>query len=83
MSDKTLTIDGCDDAVIGCIMRCGQVPIVVYDRAKLVECFVGQGMSDEEADEWVAFNIEGAWLGEGTPGILIAGSHDDVQEMLQ
>ena len=65
-----LKIDDCDDAIIGIASRCGQVPLLVYDRSKLVQCFVDQGMSVDDADEWVSFNVEGAWMGEGTPIIF-------------
>jgi hypothetical protein len=77
-----LVFDGCDKAVIGYISRCGQVPMVVYDWSKLVRVFEKQGMSNDEAIEWVSFNCEGGWLGPGTPGILHRGNADFVQEEL-
>lgn len=59
-----------DVAIVGVAQRIGFGPVVVYDRAKLVQVFVQQGMSEEDADEWVSFNVEGAFMGEGTPLIL-------------
>lgn len=59
-----------DVAIVGVAQRIGFGPVVVYDRAKLVQAFVEQGMDQEDADEWVSFNVEGAFMGEGTPLIL-------------
>ena len=60
-----LTIDGCDAAIIGVYHE-----RVVYSRAKLEECFVAEGMTCEEADEWVSYNIVGAYVGSGTPIVV-------------
>jgi len=57
--------DGCDEAIIG--VSNGRV---VYGRGALVAVFVAQGMTEEEADEWVGYNIEGAYFGELTPLIV-------------
>jgi hypothetical protein len=62
-----LFADGLDEALVGVARRCGQPTLAVYDYEKCVECFVGQGMSHEDAIEWMEFNVVGAWLGEGTP----------------
>jgi len=62
--------NGCDDAIVGVAERCGQPALLVYDRAKLVQCFVAQGATWEDAEEWVGYNIEGAWVGPHTPLIL-------------
>jgi hypothetical protein len=68
--DELLFIPDADAALLGTVWRCGQAPFVVYDYEKLVDFFVGQGMTDEEAEEWISYNIEGAWVGDSTPGIL-------------
>ena len=60
----------CDSAIVGVADRCGDEPLVVYDYDKLVESFVSEGMSPEEAGEWVEFNIVGAFVGPRTPLIL-------------
>jgi len=62
--------DGCDEAYLGLAERCSKEPITVYGYDELVECFIKQGMTEEEAVEWVGFNIAGGWLGEATPLIL-------------
>lgn len=61
----------CDEAIIGFAHRCTQEPIAVYSRTLLVTHFMEEGMSLEEADEHVSFNIEGLWAGDRTPMIII------------
>lgn len=60
-----------DKAIVGVAHFKEQGPVVVYDREKLVAQFVeGDGMDQDEADEWVSFNVEGAYVGERTPIIM-------------
>lgn len=44
--------------------------VVAYDYEKMVEAFMRQGMSYDEAVEHISFNIEGAWVGDLTPIIV-------------
>lgn len=67
---NTVLYDGCDDALIGFSTRCGQPLIAIYSRQKLVEVFTKQGMTAEEADEHIEYNIIGAWLGDRTPAVV-------------
>lgn len=78
----TLFIDDADYAVIGCIERCGQPTVVIYDYNKLVSHFCSQGMTYSEAEEWVSVNVIGAWVGDGTPGILFSRSAEEIRECL-
>lgn len=55
--------DNCDSAIVG-ITTDGNV---VYSIERLWNVFIGQGMSEEEAMEWVDFNLIGAYVGEYTP----------------
>ena len=57
-------------AIVGLGMRCSSEPVVVYDYDLLVDCFVQGGMDHEDAEEWVQFNILGAYVGERTPIVL-------------
>ena len=68
--------DQYDQALVGVVRRCGQHPVLVYDRELLVEALIGMGHSHPEAMEWIDHNIEGCWVGDGTPGVL-----DKVQEL--
>ena len=57
-------------AIIGIDYNAGRV---VYSRDKLVECFVScSGMTEEEAVEWVEYNIDRAlpYWGEHAPIIM-------------
>ena len=63
-----MTADGFDDAIIGIGSRCGQPDLIVYDADKALDILMDRdGMSYEEAQEFFSFNVEGAWVGEGTP----------------
>jgi hypothetical protein len=69
--DEAVMFDGLDAAVVGMGVRCGQPAIVVYDRARILRILVERdGMTEEEADEFCSFNIEGGWLGERTPIVV-------------
>lgn len=65
-------MDGFDDAIVGLVSRFGmETPVVLYDRKKMVDILVAQGSSQDDADEYISFNIESAWVGEQTPALLI------------
>lgn len=44
-----------------------KVQRAVYSGEKMVQVFMNQGMNEGEAIEWIAFNVEGAYVGESTP----------------
>jgi|TARA_R100001163_G_C5063582_1_gene200911 hypothetical protein len=72
---KIITIDGFDKAIMGrsCIWeRTGhREDRVVYSGEKIVEILVERdGMTSDEALEYIEFNIEGAYVGEQTPAVL-------------
>lgn len=69
--DEMLFADDLDEAIIGYSERCGEPPVVVYDRAKAVECLQKSGMSEYEAEDFFDFNIGGAWVGPRTPVFLV------------
>lgn len=62
-----LLADGFDAAILGVAERCGQPPLVAYDRGRCIDILEAQGMDREEAEEFFEFNVAGAWLGEMTP----------------
>jgi len=64
---NALFADGLEAACIGIGRRCGQPALAVYDYDKAVQLFVDDGMSHEDAVEWMEFNVVGAWMGENTP----------------
>lgn len=62
---------GLHDAIIGVADRCGDEPVVVYDRDRVIGILMDRdGMDEEEAAEYVDFNIAGAYVGPGTPILL-------------
>lgn len=71
IDDSALLIDGADAALLGFTNRMNSPLLAVYDYNKLVDVFVDDGMTYEDAVEWVDFNIVGAWLGEQTPIIVM------------
>ena len=68
-----LKIDGHDDAILGpaCIWRgSSRVNVLVYDAELIRENLMRDGMAPEEAREYIEFNIEDAYVGEGTPVLV-------------
>lgn len=67
---QLITIPGGDAALIGVCRRCGQRPFAVYDFDKLVEVLTESGATRKQARQYIAFNFEGAWVGDHTPAII-------------
>lgn len=59
--------DGFDDAIIG--MECsGDVPRVVYSIQLMVHVLCERdGMTEDDAIDFINYNVVGAYVGEGTP----------------
>ena len=70
--NELLLMDDYDDAIVGLVDRFGQPTIVCYDKEKVIEKLMADGMTDEEALEWFEYNQIGAWMGETTPCFLSA-----------
>jgi hypothetical protein len=81
--DPTLFIDDAEQALVGYIRRCGQPLVAVYDYEKLVAVYQASGMTEEEATEWIEVNVIGAWLGTGTPSVLVRGTVADIKDELE
>lgn len=81
-TDKTLLIEGADDAILGFIQRCGQPPVAIYDNDRLIAHYEKQGMTFDEAVEWIDYNVIGAWVGKGTPAVLVRATREDLDELL-
>jgi hypothetical protein len=69
-----LKIDGHDDAIIGTAMvwkDLSHVNVLVYDAEAIRATLMLQdGMTSEEAREYIEYNIEGAYMGPDTPVIV-------------
>ena len=75
-----LKIDGHDDAIIGPAMvwtEDGNLrDVLVYDAEKIRELLMKRdGMSFEDAREYIEFNIEGAYMGPHTA--IVVWPNDD------
>jgi len=72
--------DGLDDSIIGQASVWNgneRVEVLVYDADLMIKVFVDRdGMSEEEANEYILFNIEGAYIGEDTP-VLVWQRYDE------
>ena len=72
--------DGLDDAILGQASVWNgneRVEVLVYDADLMIKVFVDRdGMSEEEANEYILFNIEGAYIGEDTP-VLVWQRYDE------
>jgi len=64
---------GFDDCIVGILERFGvDVPVVVYDREKVIQKLMDNGIETYEgAEEFYQYNQLGAWVGDGTPAFLI------------
>lgn len=71
MSGLTLKADGFEAAFMGTVSRCGQPTLMIYSYNKCVAILQQRdGMTYDEAVEYMEFNVTGAWVGAGTPGFL-------------
>ena len=63
-----LLADGFDEAFIGFARRCGEPTLAVYDIDLCVKVLMERdGMTEEDAWEYLEFNSIGAWVGKHTP----------------
>ena len=68
-----LKIDGHDNAILGPAMVWldgSRTQVLVYDAEQIRANLMKDGMSFEEAREFIEFNIEGAYMGDGTPVLV-------------
>jgi hypothetical protein len=71
LDEEIMVMDGFEEAFIGLSKRCGQPTLATYSFIKMMQILVDRDdMSFEEADEYILYNCEGAWMGELTPIIL-------------
>ena len=69
--NEILLADGFEDAYMGIARQFTKTPLAIYDRNKCIDILVNRdGMSEEEAEEYFQYNVEGAWVGENTPMFL-------------
>lgn len=66
--EKPLLADGFDDAVLGLSRGPGREDVAVYSIDKCIQVLVKRdGMSEDEAIEFMDFNVLDAFMGPMTP----------------
>jgi len=71
MNPEAILWDGFDDALVGVGYRCGMQPVAIYDRAKCIEVLMRDLASQEDAEDYLSFNVEGCYAGELTPIMVV------------
>lgn len=70
-NSETLFANGFDEALIGVGVQFSR-EVAIYDYVKCVEVLMNRyDMSEEDALEYMEFNVLGAYMGTGTPVFLI------------
>ena len=73
--------DGFGNAIIGVGERNNTDSMIVYDYDKMVKVLVTRDdMSYEEAEEYIDYNVIGAWIGDTTPIIVSKKSIKEIEE---
>lgn len=62
--EEILKADGFDDAVVGIDYQSNRL---IYSVKKMIRVLVKDGMTHEEAMEYLDYNVLGAYVGEKTP----------------
>ena len=72
MGENVLLMDNFDEACIGFSQRINEPLLAVYSWELMMKvCIERDGMTYEEADEYISYNCIGAWVGEQTPIIVM------------
>lgn len=80
--NNTLLADGFEDAIIG-LDTSNEIFRVIYDRDKMCDILrFRDGMTWEEASEYLEYNVFNAYVGEGTPIYGYEGKHERVLELI-
>jgi hypothetical protein len=59
--DEAIQFDGLDYAIVGTTHE----GYFVYDHDRMIECFVEDGMTVDDAIEWIEYNVVGINAGKG------------------
>jgi hypothetical protein len=72
VNPDALLADGLEEAIIGYTANHHHPHVAVYDYGKCVDVLVKRdGMTQEEADEFLHFNTLGAYVGEAGPLFVV------------
>lgn len=68
LGETVLLADGFEDALLGFAEPMNSPMVAVYDWRKMMDILMNRdGMSYDDAYEYLEFNVLGAWVGERTP----------------
>lgn len=82
MRNETLFADGFHDAIVG-LWTNNEPPIVVYDKVKMINILMRDDeMSYEDAEEYLAYNTWGAYVGKGTPMYIEPLNAEEIEDAL-
>jgi hypothetical protein len=73
VNPDALLADGLEQAYLGYVINTHHKSVAVYDATKCVEIMMGDGMTEEEAQEYLEFNTFSAYVGENGP-LFVKGS---------
>jgi len=72
MGETALLMDGFDEALLGFSTRINEPMLAAYSWQKMMDILMERDSMDyEEAEEYISFNVAGAWVGEQTPLIIM------------
>ncbi len=71
--------EGFDKAIIGYDMYSERI---VYDKYIMCEILMNDGMSEEDAIEYLAYNVWCAYIGEHTPIYVDLMNNEEINELL-
>lgn len=72
LNPEALLADGLEAAIIGYTVNHHHAHVAVYDYDKCIGVLVDRdGMTHEEADEFLQFNTLGAYVGENGPLYIV------------
>ncbi len=67
--ESAVFADGLEEAFIG-IGYQNYSPVAIYSKSKAIQCFIKEGMDEEQAYEYFDYNVAGAYVGGATPIFL-------------
>jgi hypothetical protein len=80
--EGTLKADGFDDAIIGVDFNYEPAKLV-YSKQAMIEVLIEDGMSLDDAIEYLEYNVFCAYIGEGTPIYIDTGTPGEVLDLLE
>ena len=80
--DQTMFANGFEEAIIG-LDTSDEIFRVVYDIDAIISILMERDeMTEEDALEHFSYNIQGSYIGKGTPIYVNGGGHERVLELM-